>query len=145
MTKVTATLSNFRQSPRKMRLVANLIKGKKASDALVHLDFVAKRAGNPIKNLVASALANAKAQEIPTENLVVKTIKVDGGKILYRRRPASRGSAHPIRKRTSIVYLELDEKIQKLKSTKVSKEKTEDQVVSDDKKESKTKKVNKKK
>ncbi len=145
MTKVTATLSNFRQSPRKMRLVANLIKGKKVSDALVHLDFVAKRAGNPIKNLVASALANAKAQEIPTENLVVKTIKVDGGKILYRRRPASRGSAHPIRKRTSIVYLELDEKIQKLKSTKVSKEKTEDQVVSDDKKESKTKKVNKKK
>lgn len=140
MTKVTATLSNFRQSPRKMRLVANLIKGKKVSDALVHLDFVAKRAGNPIKNLVASALANAKAQEIPTENLVVKTIKVDGGKILYRRRPASRGSAHPIRKRTSIVYLELDEKIHKLKSTKVSKEKTENQVVSDDKKESKTKK-----
>lgn len=146
MTKVTATLSNFRQSPRKMRLVANLIKGKKVSDALVHLDFVTKRASNPIKNLVASALANAKAQEISTENLVVKTVRVDGGKILYRRRPASRGSAHPIRKRTSLIYVELAEAETKNKKTKVIKEKSEKTPVKEEKttKKPKTKETKKK-
>jgi len=145
MAKVTATLSNFRQSPRKMRLVANLIKGKKVSDALVHLDFIAKRAGNPIKNLVSSALANAKAQEVATENLIVKSIRVDGGKTLYRRRPASRGSAHPIRKRTSVVYIELDEKVSN-KKTKVVKEKSEETLVKAEKivKESKTRVTKKK-
>ena len=62
-----------------------------------------------------SALANAKAQDIPTENLIIKTIKVDGGAILYRRRPAARGSAHPIRKRTSSIFVELGEKKENVK------------------------------
>lgn len=104
-----ATLSNFRQAPRKMRMVANTVRGKKVADVLVSLDFVAKKASLPIKNLILSALANARALEIPTENLIVKTIKVDGGKIMYRRRPAARGSAHPIRKRTSAIFIELGE------------------------------------
>lgn len=121
MTTAKATLSNFRQAPRKMRLVANAVRGKKVSEALVNLDFVAKKASAPIKNLIASALANAKALDIPTENLVVKTIKVDGGSIMYRRRPAARGSAHPIRKRTSSVFVELGEAESK-KKVKVSKE-----------------------
>ncbi len=121
MANAHATLSNFRQAPRKMRMVANLVRGKKVSDVLINLDFVAKKASAPVKTLIASALANAKALDIPTENLVVKTIKVDGGSILYRRRPAARGSAHPIRKRTSSIFVELGEAESK-KKVKVSKE-----------------------
>ena len=118
-----ATLSNFRQAPRKMRMVANAVRGKKVADVLVNLDFVAKKASLPIKNLIMSALANAKALDIPTENLIIKTIMVDGGKIMYRRRPAARGSAHPIRKRTSAVYIELGEVEGKVKKSKVVREK----------------------
>ena len=121
MVTAKATLSNFRQAPRKMRMVANLVRGKKVSDVLINLDFVAKKASAPVKTLIASALANAKALDIPTENLVVKTIKVDGGSILYRRRPAARGSAHPIRKRTSSIFVELGEAESK-KKVKVAKE-----------------------
>lgn len=123
MATAKATLSNFRQAPRKMRMVANLVRGKKVADALVNLDFVAKKASAPIKTLISSALANAKALDIPTENLIIKTIKVDGGAILYRRIPAARGSAHPIRKRTSAIFVELGEAEPKKKS-KLSKEVT---------------------
>ena len=112
-----ATLGNFRQAPRKMRMVANAVRGKKVSDVLINLDFTAKKASLPIKNLILSALANAKNLDIPTENLVVKTIKVDSGKILYRRRPAARGSAHPIRKRTSAIFVELGEASASAKAT----------------------------
>ena len=72
-----------------------------------HLEFTAKKASEPLRNLIKSAVANAKNLELATENLIVKTIKVDSGKILYRRRPAARGSAHPIRKRTSQIMVEL--------------------------------------
>jgi large subunit ribosomal protein L22 len=123
MATAKATLSNFRQAPRKMRMVANLVRGKKVSDALVNLDFVAKKASAPIKTLISSALANAKALDIPTENLIVKTIFVDSGAIMYRRRPAARGSAHPIRKRTSAITVELGEA-----ESKKSKVKSEEKV-----------------
>ncbi|MBI4155682.1 MAG: 50S ribosomal protein L22 [Candidatus Zambryskibacteria bacterium] len=118
-----ATLSNFRQAPRKMRMVANAVRGKKVSNALVNLDFMAKKASLPIKNLISSAVANAKVLDIPTENLFVKTIKVDSGKILYRRRPAARGSANPIRKRTSRIFVELSTQVkgEKLKVKDKSK------------------------
>ncbi len=107
MKTAQATLRNFRQAPRKMRMVANTVRGKKVAEALVNLDFVAKKASLPIKTLIMSALANAKSLEIPTENLIIKTIKVDSGAILYRRMPAARGTAHPIRKRTSQIFVEL--------------------------------------
>ncbi len=110
MTEVKAELNNYRQSPRKVRLVANLVRGKRADRALDNLTFTAKRAALPIKKLIASALANAKNRSIPTENLVVKSIRVDGGAILYRRRPRSHGMANPIRKRTSRISLVLEEK-----------------------------------
>jgi large subunit ribosomal protein L22 len=121
MATAKATLSNFRQAPRKMRMVANTVRGKKVADAIINLDFVAKKASLPIKNLILSALANAKALDIPTENLIIKTIKVDSGKIMYRRRPAARGSAHPIRKRTSAIFVEIGEAESK-KKVKVAKE-----------------------
>ena len=109
-------------------MVANTVRGKKVSEALVNLDFVAKKASAPIKTLIASALANAKALDIPTENLIIKTIKVDSGSIMYRRRPAARGSAHPIRKRTSAIFVELGEAESK-KKVKVAKEAPKAEVV----------------
>ena len=121
MKTAQATLKNFRQAPRKMRMVVNAVRGKKVSDVLVNLDFMAKKASLPVKNLILSALANAINLDIPTDNLIIKTIKVDGGAIMYRRRPASRGSAHPIRKRTSSVFVELGEP-QPKKKAKVVKE-----------------------
>ena len=110
MATANATLSNFRQSPRKMRLVANLVRGKNVAQALVNLQFTDKKAAKPIATLISSAVANAKTLDIPTENLVITKITVDGGKIMYRRRPAAQGSAHPIRKRVSAIFVEVGEK-----------------------------------
>jgi large subunit ribosomal protein L22 len=122
MAEAKATLSDYRQSPRKVRVVADMVKGKKVEDALITLSFVPKRAAKPLEKLIASALANAKDLEIPLENLVVKEIRVDGGKILYRRLPMSRGRAFVLRKRTSHVNVVLEEgapsKTKKIKKAK---------------------------
>jgi large subunit ribosomal protein L22 len=110
MNQSTATLSNLRQSPRKVRLVANLVRGKKVADAVLTLQFANKSASLPVKKLIVSALDNAKAQSMDVENLVVKSIQVNVGKTLMRRRPAAHGSAHPIHKRTSHISVVLGEK-----------------------------------
>lgn len=119
MATASATLSNLRQSPRKVRVVADLVRGKKVADAILSMQFTEKRASAPIRKLIESALANAKAQSMPTENLVVKTVEVNNGKTMYRRMPAARGSAHPIRKRTSMISVTLEEVLPKAKKTKV--------------------------
>ncbi len=116
-----AFLKNYRQSPRKVRLVAGLVRGKKVTDAVNHLDFLAKRAGAPIKKLLLSAVANAKNVGVETENLYIKEIRVDKGITLKRMMPAAMGSAHRINKRTSQVMLVLGEKIAKTKKTKEAK------------------------
>lgn len=122
MKEVTANLNNHRQSPRKVRLVASLIRGKTIVDAKAKLGFVTKRAVSPIHKLLNSAIANAKSMGVPTENLIVKSIGVDGGKILYRRRPVSHGSAHTIHKRTSNIKIVLAEgKIKTINSKLKSK------------------------
>ena len=110
MSEVTAQLNDYRQSPRKVRLVANGIRGKKVLDALKMLNFTTKRATNPMLKLLNSAVSNAKNLGLKKEDLVVKSITVDGGRILYRRRPVAHGAAHPIRKRTSHVKMILIEK-----------------------------------
>jgi len=110
MQEVTARLNEYRQSPRKVRVVADLIRGKRAEDAIAWFDFLGKRAAGPLQKLIRSAIANAKSRNVPTEDLVIKEIRVDGGKILYRRRPASHGRAPMIRKRTSRIFLVLEAK-----------------------------------
>src|SRR3990167_3672356 len=118
MNEITAQLNNYRQSPRKVRLVADSIRGKSIKEAKVRLDFITKRATGPLHKLLNSAIANAKNLGADVENLWVKAITVDGGAILYRRRPASRGSAHPIRKRTSHINIVLVEKQKSVKKNK---------------------------
>ena len=108
MTEAKAQLNNYRQSPRKTRLVADIVRGKKIEDAITVLSFISKRASLPIQKLLASALANAKNLSLSTENLIVKEISVNDGATLYRRRPRSKGMANPIRKRTSHISVILD-------------------------------------
>lgn len=116
---ITASLQNYRQSPRKVRLVANLIKGKKVSEALSTLKFVTKRATSPLSTLVASAVANAKNNfNINADSLFVKEMRVDGGAVLKRRMPRARGMAYQIKKRTSHILLTLAEMPKETKKNK---------------------------
>lgn len=124
---ITAKLNNYRQSPRKVRLIANLVKGKKVDDALDILNFAGKRASLPLKTLIESAISNAKNNfNLDKESLFIKEFRVDGGAILYRRMPRARGTAYPIRKRTSHIYIELKPKeIDEAKFSKIKKSKTD--------------------
>lgn len=106
-----AILKQYRQSPRKVRLVADLIKGKNVEQALTELEFVAKRASLPMKKLLQSAVASARHNfKKEKENLFVKEVTVDKGPILHRWMPRARGRATPINKRTSHVVLTLGER-----------------------------------
>jgi large subunit ribosomal protein L22 len=104
-------LKNYRQSPRKVRLVADTVRGKKVDVALRDLAFVTKRATDPIAKLIKSAVANAKNNNNATEdNLYVKEIQVNKGIVLKRIMPRARGSAARINKRSSHVSITLEER-----------------------------------
>ena len=113
-----AFLKNYRQSPRKVRLVASLIKGKSVAEAIAELDFLAKRAGFPIKKLLLSAVANAKQQGIEMDNLFIKELRVDKGIVMKRMMPAAMGTGHRINKRTSHLNLLLAEKVVAVKKSR---------------------------
>jgi large subunit ribosomal protein L22 len=105
---ITAKLNDYRQSPRKVRLVTNLVKGKSVENAINALTILDKRAADPLKQLIESAVANAKNNfNLERDVLFVKEFRVDAGEIMYRRMPRARGTAFPIRKRTSRVSLVL--------------------------------------
>ena len=105
-----AFLKNYRQSPRKVRLIADLIRGKEVSKALTTLQFVDKRASEPFAKVIKSAVANAADQGHDTENLIVKTVSVNKGVTYKRMMPRARGSASRINKRNSHILVELAEK-----------------------------------
>ena len=105
-----AYLKNYRQSPRKVRLVAGLIRGKDVSHAIAELGYLSKRGAFPLKKLLLSAVANAKQVGVEQENLMIKELKVDKGVTMKRMMPAAMGSGHRINKRTSHVMLVLAEK-----------------------------------
>lgn len=105
---INASLKNYRISPRKIRIVADMIRGKSVSEARVILSNVGKKAKHPLGDLLDSAIANSKHNfKLDGENLFVKEIRVDQGYVLKRSMPVSRGSAHPIKKKTSHVNLVL--------------------------------------
>lgn len=104
-----SSLKNYRQSPRKVRLVANLIRGKSVERALAILAFLPKRAALPLKKLLESALANAKQSGKDAKSLVIEKITVDEGITFKRLEYRARGSANILKKRTSHVALELGE------------------------------------
>ena len=99
-----ASLPNYRQAPRKVRLIADLIKGKTASQAQGILTHLIKRGALPIKKLLDSAVANAG---VSADTLVVKSARVDKGVVMKRWMPRAMGRAFPIHKHTSKVIIEL--------------------------------------
>ncbi|MCA9365589.1 50S ribosomal protein L22 [Candidatus Kaiserbacteria bacterium] len=105
-----AYLKNYRQSPRKVRLIADLVRGKSVKGALATLKLVDKRAAEPFAKVILSAAANATNQGKKQEALIIKRVAVDKGTVLKRFTPRARGSASRINKRNSHITVELGEK-----------------------------------
>jgi|TARA_Y100000782_G_scaffold97239_1_gene109635 large subunit ribosomal protein L22 len=110
--EAVAKLNNVPTSPRKMRLVADLIRGKKVDFALNTLKFDSKVGSKRLEKLLLSAISNwqekNKDDKIEDANLFIKEIYVNGGKMIKRMRPAPQGRAHRIRKRSNHVTIVLD-------------------------------------
>jgi large subunit ribosomal protein L22 len=107
-----AKLNNVPTSPRKMRLVVDMIRGVRVNKALTILKFESKVGAGRVEKLLLSAVANwqAKNEDVNLEDadLFVKTVFVDSGRMLKRLRPAPQGRAHRIRKRSNHVTLVVD-------------------------------------
>ena len=110
-----AKLNNCPTSPRKMRLIADLIRGMNADRALSELKLNPKEASNRMEKLLLSALANWESKnegkKMDESNLYVSEVTVDGGRMLKRVQPAPQGRAHRIRKRSNHVTLVVDSRI----------------------------------
>ncbi len=102
-----AILKNYRQSPRKVRLLADLVRGKKVEEALRVLSFVDKRASLPFSKVILSAVANAKQTGREVSSLKIAKVAVDKGTVSTRFMPRARGSASPINRRSSHITVEL--------------------------------------
>jgi large subunit ribosomal protein L22 len=132
MATVTAQLKNLRQSPRKVRMVVDVVKGKGALKALQQLEFVIRRPAQPVSKLLRSAIANAENNfNMVASNLYIKEFYVDEGVKLKRFRPKAMGAVGEIQKKTSHIHLVLAEKVPGLKAEKVTKS-AKDKSISDE-------------
>ncbi|NIP32775.1 50S ribosomal protein L22 [Candidatus Saccharibacteria bacterium] len=134
--EVKATARYLRVSPKKVRLVIDVVRGMDVEKALIQLTHLRKDAKQYVIKLLNSAIANAEHNhELKRENLYIKKITADGGPILHRWRPRAHGRAGAIRKRTTHLTIVLDERVpteeKKEKKTKKEKplKKTEKKVV----------------
>jgi large subunit ribosomal protein L22 len=106
-----AILKNYRQSPRKVRLITTLIKGKTIANAYAELDNLVKRGSLPVKKVLQSAVSNAVKNSGKSEaNLIIKEARVDEGMVLKRMMPRARGQGKPILKRSSHILITLADK-----------------------------------
>lgn len=110
--EAVARLRNYPTSPRKMRLLADLIRGVEVEKALNTLKFSTKDPSVPLEKLLLSAIANWRVKnegvDVAEANLYVKTIFVDGGRVLKRMRPAPQGRAYRVRKRSNHITIIVD-------------------------------------
>ncbi|MBE0677539.1 MAG: 50S ribosomal protein L22 [Bacteroidales bacterium] len=115
-----AVLRNVPTSPRKMRLVTDLIRGQEINKALDILKFSKQEASRRVEKLLLSAIANWQAKNegvrLEESNLYVKEVQVDNGRILRRIRPAPQGRAYRIRKRSNHITLELGSRKQEVEN-----------------------------
>lgn len=111
-----AHLTSHNQPPRKVRLVTDLVKGKKVQQALNELSFLPKRAAQPIYKLIASAAANATSKGAKIEDLKVENITVDSAGMLVKYMPRAMGRAAPVRRRKSQVSVFLKDESAKKES-----------------------------
>ena len=116
-----AKLNNYPTSPRKMRLLVDLIRGMKVEKALAVLEHNTKHPAVPLRKLLLSAINNWKQKNegVEEEGLIVKTIMVDGARVIKRMRPAPQGRGYRVRKRSNHVTLVVDEAT--AKATKATK------------------------
>jgi len=141
MVSVTAKLRYLRIAPRKVRLVADLIRGKTVEEAQTILNFTIKKTAQPLLKLLKSAIASAKHNyQLEESNLYISKITVDEGPKLKRWRARARGMTSEIQKKTSHVTLVLEEivkkppkKVKKVKPKVIKKEKVEEKVVKPEK------------
>jgi large subunit ribosomal protein L22 len=107
-----AKLRNNPTSPRKMRLLADMVRGKRVDEALAVLQHHPQHSSTPLAKLLVSAVSNwkQKNQGSDESNLVVKTIMVDGARMIKRLRPAPQGRAYRVRKRSNHVTVVVDAK-----------------------------------
>ena len=131
--EAVAKLRNYPTSPRKMRLLADLIRGKKVDKVLATLEHHPKHPAVPLRKLVLSAINNwkQKNEDGDVNELIIKTIMVDGGRTLKRMRPAPQGRGYRVRKRSNHVTVIVDTKGTKLEVAPVVVEET----VAEEKKE----------
>ena len=112
--EAVARLRNYPTSPRKMRLLADLIRGMEVENAINTLKFSTKHPSVPLEKLLMSAIANWKVKnegvDVTSANLYVKTIFVDGGRTLKRMNPAPQGRAYRLRKRSNHITIIVDSK-----------------------------------
>jgi large subunit ribosomal protein L22 len=99
-----------RISPRKARLIADLVRGQGIEDAMAALDFSKRRGAYYLRNVLKSAIANAEEKDADVTTLFVESTWVDEGPTIKRFQPKDRGRAHPIRKRTSHIHVQLSER-----------------------------------
>lgn len=135
--EISAQAKFIRMSPKKIRLVANLIKGLSVDRALTELEFAGKKATLPLIKLLKSAICNAQENEqLDRNNLLIKEIRVNEGPTLKRWLPQARGRATILRKRMAHIILVLTEKTPTVKKEKAGKEKaikkTDDIIKIDD-------------
>ena len=111
--EAVAKLNNYPTSPRKMRLLVDLIRGMEVEKALAVLEHNPKHPAVPLRKLVMSAISNWKQKnEGGDENsLIVKTIMVDGARVIKRMRPAPQGRGYRVRKRSNHVTVIVDSKV----------------------------------
>jgi len=128
-TQYVARLNNVPTSPRKMRLVADLIRGMDADKALYVLQYTRKESAKRLYKLLLSAIANWKEKNesarLEENQLYIKEIYVDSGRMLKRIQPAPQGRAHRIRKRSNHVTLTLGNRMQVEKAVVEETEKSE--------------------
>ncbi|HEY9116988.1 MAG TPA: 50S ribosomal protein L22 [Roseivirga sp.] len=112
--EAVAKLNNVPTSPRKMRMVADMIRGERVNKALNILKFEPKEGAARLHKLLLSAISNWQAknedEKLEEADLFIKEIRVDGGRVLKRLRPAPQGRAHRIRKRSNHVTIIVDAK-----------------------------------
>lgn len=109
--EIKAFARYIRMSPRKVRLVSDIVRGMDVKAAVLQLTFIRKHAAKPVLKLLQSAMANAEHNhKMESGKLFIKSITVDGGPVLKRFRPRAMGRAAPIRKRSSHINIVLDER-----------------------------------
>ena len=110
--EAVAKLRNYPTGPRKMRLLADVIRGMQVENALAILEFHPQHNATPLAKLLKSAISNWEqknnGQSAADANLVVKTVFVDGGRVLKRMRPAPQGRGYRVRKRSNHVTIIVD-------------------------------------